>query len=39
MGCKIAAIKVIIEIIEWRDGRMREEIRPGDRVIGVEFCV
>jgi len=39
MGCKIAAIKVVVEIIERRDGRMREEIGPGDRVIGVEFCV
>ncbi len=39
MGCQIADIKVICEIIEWCDGRMRKEVRPGNRVIGVEFCV
>jgi hypothetical protein len=39
MGRKIAAIKVVCNIVEWCDGGMGEEIGPGDRVIGVEFCV
>jgi hypothetical protein len=39
MGRKITCIKVVFEIVEWCDGRMGEEIAPGDRMIGVEFCV
>ena len=39
MACKIARCEIVGKIIEGGDGWMREEVGPGDRVIGIEFRV
>lgn len=39
MGCEIACCEVVGEVIERRDGWVGKKVGPGDRVVGVEFCV
>lgn len=39
MDSKIAGREVVFEIVEWCDDRMREEVRPGDGVLGVKLGI
>jgi len=39
VSCKIARREIVFEIVEWCDCWMREEVGPGDRVVGIESRV